>query len=116
MYANGTARLSLCVESVTKPSGSIQVLKGFLYNNGTAAACDVRVRAVNAPGVIELWPEWGPSSAYEKFFNPKQVTSVGMTLKPNADGSLPSVEVYSFHTCGEENKDTAVTVRKEPMR
>lgn len=76
----------------------------------------MRVRAVNAPGVIELWPEWGPSSAYEKFFNPKQVTSVGMTLKPNADGSLPSVEVYSFHTCGEENKDTAVSVRKEPMR
>lgn len=76
----------------------------------------MRVRAVNAPGVIELWPEWGPSSAYEKFFNPKQVTSVGMTLKPNADGSLPSVEVYSFHTCGEENKDTAVSVRKETMR
>jgi hypothetical protein len=48
-------------------------LKGFLYNNGTAAACDVRVRAVDAPGVIELWPEWGPNSAYEKFFNPKQV-------------------------------------------
>lgn len=34
----------------------------------------MRVRAVNAPGVIELWPEWGPTSAYEKFFNPKQVS------------------------------------------
>ncbi len=75
----------------------------------------MRVRAVNAPGVIELWPEWGPVSAYEKFFNPKQVTSVGMTLKPNADGTLPSVEVYSFHTCGEGALDTAVSVRKEPM-
>ena len=38
-----------------------------------------------------------------------------MTLKPNADGSLPSVEIYSFHTCGEEAVDTAVSVRKEPM-
>ena len=46
---------------------------------------------------------------------PDQVTSVGMTMKPNADGSLPSVEVYSFHTCGEEALDTAVNVRKEPM-
>ena len=57
----------------TKDKPPPKQLKGFLYNNGTAAACDVRVRAVNAPGVIELWPEWGPSSAYEKFFNPKQV-------------------------------------------
>lgn len=115
MYRNGTAHLSLCVESVTKPSGTIQVLKGFLYNNGTAAACDVRLRAVNAPGVVELWPEWGPSASYELFFNPKQVTSVGMTLKPNADGSLPSVEVYSFHTCGEEGRNTNLIVQKEPM-
>lgn len=115
VYRNGTAHLSLCVESVTKPSGTIQVLKGFLYNNGTAAACDVRLRAVNAPGVVELWPEWGPSASYELFFNPKQVTSVGMTLKPNADGSLPSVEVYSFHTCGEEGRKTNLNVQKEPM-
>jgi hypothetical protein len=39
-----------------------------------------------------------------------------MTVKPNADGSLPSVEVYSFHTCGEEAEDTLLTVRKEAMR
>ena len=45
-----------------------------------------------------------------------QVTAVGLTAAANADGSLPSVEVYSFHTCGEENVDTAVNVHKEPMR
>jgi hypothetical protein len=46
----------------------------------------VRVRAVNAPGVIELWPEWGPTSAYEKFFNPKQVWRVFVSVVVRACG------------------------------
>ncbi len=115
VYQNGTAILTLCLESVSAPSGSLTLVKGFLYNNGSESACNVRVRAVNAPGLIEQWPEWSPTSAYEKYFNPKQVTSVGMTSKPNIDGSLPSLEVVSFHTCGSDAAHGALAVRKTPL-
>ena len=84
--ANATTPWSL-KPTHTPPNQKInQQLKGFLYNNGSAAACDVRVRAVNAPGVIELWPEWGPTSAYEKFFNPKQVWRVFVSVVVRACG------------------------------
>jgi hypothetical protein len=35
VYTNGTAHLSLCVEAVTKPSGSIQVV-----SSGRASLCE----------------------------------------------------------------------------
>lgn len=78
IYQNGTVSLTLCLESVLAPTQSMAIYHGFLYNNGTAPACDVRLRPVNAPGLIQLWPDWSPTSAYEVYFNPKQVRDGGM--------------------------------------
>jgi hypothetical protein len=99
VYTNGTAALTLCLETVSQPSGSLSLLKGFLYNNGTEAACDVRLRAVNAPGLIELWPDWSTNSAYEMYFNPKQVRfpSLPPSLPPSFPPSLPPS--FNFFLC-----------------
>ena len=100
VYVNGTAALTLCLESISEPSGSLSLLKGFMYNNGTEAACDVRVRAVNAPGLIELWPDWSTKSAYEMYFNPKQVhlPPLSPSLPPSlAEPVILTTICFYFH-------------------
>lgn len=77
-------------------------LVGFLYNNGTTEICDLKLRSVNAPGLTALWPDWAADASYERYFNLKQVTAVGLTAATNADGSLPSVEVTSMRPCVED--------------
>lgn len=77
-------------------------LVGFLYNNGTSEICDMKLKSVNAPGLTALWPDWASDASYERYFNLKQVTAVGLTAAANADGSMPSVQVTSMRPCSED--------------
>lgn len=47
---------------------------GFLYNNGTAEICDLKLKPLNAPGLTALWPDWASDASYERYFNLKQVS------------------------------------------
>ena len=46
---------------------------GFLYNNGTAEICDLKLKPLNAPGLTALWPDWASDASYERYFNLRQV-------------------------------------------
>jgi hypothetical protein len=56
--------------------GTDQV-NGFLINNGSVALCDLHLKPVTDGDVYSFWPDWAEKSAYEVYFNPKQVTAVG---------------------------------------
>ncbi|EWM22920.1 hypothetical protein Naga_101147g1 [Nannochloropsis gaditana] len=111
-YQSGDANAVLCVQEAKLTAPNNLLLAGFLFNNGTVELCDVKLAPLNAPGVTAFWPDWASDASYEKYFNLKQMTSVGLTATPNADGSLPSVEIVSLRAC-DPTKDAAVPVAAE---
>lgn len=100
-YEAGDANAVLCMQEATLTAPDNLLLAGFLFNNGTAEICDLKLAPVNAPGLTAFWPDWaGAGASYEKYFNREQMTMVGLTTIPKKDGTMPSFEVVGMRACG----------------
>jgi hypothetical protein len=77
VYSLGKAAVALCIESIVQWGQDVQQVNGFLINNGSVALCDLHLKPVTDGDVYSFWPDWAEKSAYEVYFNPKQVTAVG---------------------------------------
>lgn len=47
-------------------------LEGTLFNNGSVAACNVRIKPLGS-GIQTFWPDWASNSQYDNYFNMGQV-------------------------------------------
>ena len=106
IYRKGEAELALCSESLVTWGKDVQQLNGFMMNTGKATICDIRLKPAlpSATGTAySLWPDWASEGSYEVFFNPQQMTAVGMTSPPTE--TTPYIEIVSFRDC----KDPATT-------
>lgn len=69
-----------------------------MMNTGKVTLCDVKLKAVTGSDqVYSFWPDWAENASYEVYFNPQQMTAVGMTALPSE--KTPYVEVASFRDC-----------------
>lgn len=100
VYRKGAAELSICSESVVTWGQDVQQLNGFMMNTGNRTICDIRIRPA-LPSASEtpysLWPDWASDASYEVFFDPGQMTAVGMTGPPT--NTTPYIEIVSFRDC-----------------
>ena len=105
VYTSGTGKLSLCIESVLDWGTDLTQVNGYLENTGDVKLCAVKVALGGAPeGFHSVWPEWVREGTWEKDYQPKQISAVGLTVPYKVGAPAPTIKVESFTTCGDEAK------------
>jgi len=95
-YTEGESGVTLCIQSA---EGG--VVHGFLFNQGKADLCNLKLETTGVKAPKDFWPDWAVAAPKEEMiFAPGQKTDTGFTLADGADATGASIIVTGYDICG----------------